>query len=184
LLSLALIQTPLEATPYKPPVEADPKGLPTAWLAKKAHAGVWCSFESRKAIQAALDSGKVTADNRAVVWTEDHRLRAVGVANDSEDAFTSDTYYLDPHQKITRMVRTGRYIESPLFSVTYIANRTGRLVMTAASREVIRRMDQALYESYIIGWPKFASFDRMPFRSLIQLKPELKIRTGCAPAAR
>jgi len=182
LPGLALLQTALLAAPYQPPVGADPKAPPIAWFAKKARAGIWCSFGSLKAFQAALDSRKYSADDRAIVWAEGGHLWAIGVANDSEDAFTSDAYYLDQHQKLTRMVRTGRYIESPLFSVTYVPDRTGRLVMTPASREVIRRMEQAEYESYVIDWPKFSSFDRMPFRNLIQFKPVFAIRKGCVPA--
>ena len=183
LLALALVQTAGTAAPYRPPVEVAPKARPQAWIVKKKGEGLWCAFASLKTVQAALDSGDYEADNRTIVWLDHGRLTAIMVSNDSEDAIADDVYHFDAHQKITRLVRTGHYIQDPVFSVTFAPDWTGRLVMTPASREVVRLMEQAEYEPYITDWPKFAGFDRLPFRSLIQLKPVVTVKKGCAPAA-
>jgi hypothetical protein len=183
LAASLLAQTAILAAPYKPPVEAGPKGPPQAWILKKKGVGRWCAFTSRKAVQAALDSGDYDEDDRAALWLARGRLAAIMVSNDSEDAMADDVYYVDASRKVTRLVRTGHYIENPMFSVTYAPDWTGRLVMTPASREVVRLMDQAEYETYITDWPRFATFDRMPFRNLIHLKPTVSIPPGCAPAA-
>jgi len=183
LLALVLIGTAVSAAPYQPPIEATPKARPHAWVVRKKGEGLWCAFASLRAVQAALDSGDYEADNRAVVWLDHGRLTAIMMSNDSEDAIADDVYHFDAHQKITRLVRTGHYIQDPVFSVTFAPDWTGRLVMTPASREVVRLMEQAEYEPYITDWPKFAGLGRMPFRNLIQLKPVVAVKRGCAPAA-
>jgi len=183
LVALLLVQTALGATRYKPPVEAAPKGRPQAWLVKKKGEGLWCAFLSLRAVQAALDSGDYDEDDRAVIWHDRKHLSAVMVSNDSEDAMADDTYYLDARQRVMRLVRTGHYINDPMFSVTFAPDWTGRLVMTPASRQVVRLMEQAEYEPYITDWPKFARFDRMPFRNLIQLKPAVVVQQGCRRSA-
>lgn len=183
LLALVLIGAAASAAPYQPPVEAAPKARPNAWIVRKKGEGLWCAFASLKTVQAALDSGDYEAENRTVVWLDHGQLTAIMVSNDSDDAIADDVYHFDTHQKIARMVRTGHYIWDPMFSVTFAPDWTGRLEMTPASREVVRLMEQAEYEPYITDWPKFASFDRMPFRGLIQLKPVAAVKTGCAPAA-
>jgi len=134
-------------------------------------------------MQAAFDSGDYEGDDRALLSFDRGRVTAIMVSNDSEDAIADDIYYLDAHRKITRMVRTGHYIKDPMFSVTFVPDWSGRLVMTPASREIMRRMDQADYESYIVDWPKFQRFDRMPFRNLIQIRPAVKVRKGCGTTA-
>lgn len=179
---MALLTTALGATPYRPPIEEAPKARPQGWIARKAGEARWCSFASLKTFQAALDSGDFDGDDRVVVWS-DRGLLTIMVSNDSEDAMTDDVYHLDAHQKIVRMVRTGHYINNPMFSVTYVPDWTGRLVMTPSSRAVVRRMDQAEYESYVTEWPKFVRFDRMPFRALIRLKPVVAVKKGCSSAA-
>lgn len=182
LLALALLPGVASAAPYRPPVEAAPKARPQAWIVKKKGEGVWCAFASLKAAQAALDSGDYDDGGRAVIWHDHGRLTAIMVSNDSDDAIADDVYYLDARQKVTHMVRTGHYIRDPLFSVTFAPDWTGRLVMTPASREVMRLMEQAEYEPYITQWPIFAGYDRMPFRNLIRLRPAA-VRAGCAFAA-
>jgi hypothetical protein len=183
LAALLLVPAALPAASYKPPVEAGPKGMPQAWVLKQKGVGRWCAFTSGKAVEAALDSGDYDEENRAALWLAHGRLTAIMVSNDSEDAMADDVYYLDAHRKVTRLVRTGHYIRDPMFSVTFAPDWTGRLVMTPGSREVVRLMDQAEYESYIIDWPRFAGFDRMPFRSLIRLDPQVTVKPGCAWAA-
>jgi len=173
----------LDAAPYKPPVEPEPKASPKAWLAKREGAAVWCAFLSRKAVEAALDSGDYDTDEGVTIWHDGKRIQAIMVSSESEDAFADDIYYLDARQRITRMVRTGHYINDPVFSVAFVPDWTGRLALTSASREVVRLMEQAQYEPYITDWPKYASFGSMPFRSLIGLRPNVSIRRGCAPAA-
>lgn len=182
LIALALLPTALGAASYKPPVEPMPKARPHAWIVKKKGESRWCAFPSLKAVQAALDSGDYDDDDRAAVWAQRGLLRIM-VSNDSEDAMTDDIYYLDAHQKITRMVRSGHYIQDPMFSVTFVPDWTGRLAMTPASREVVRLMEQAQYEPYVTDWAKFSGFDRMPFRNLIQLQPVVTVRRGCSPTA-
>jgi hypothetical protein len=182
-VALLLFQTALCAAPYTPPVEAPPRARPQAWILKKAGEGRWCSFTSLKAVQAALDSGDYDEDDRAVVWHDRKRLSAIMVSNDSEDATSDDVYYLDAHRKITRMVRSGHAMDDPMFSVTFAPDWTGRLVMSPASREVVRLMEQAEYDTDITDWPRFAGFDRMPFHNLIQLTPIVTVKRGCSPAA-
>ena len=181
-LTLILLPASLGAASYKPPVEPMPKTRPQAWVVKKKGEGRWCAFPNLKAVQAALDSGDYDDEDRAAIWAEKGVLRIL-VSNDSEDAMTDDLYYLDAHQKITRMVRSGHYIRDPMFSVTFVPDWTGRLTMTPASREVVRRMEQAEYEPYVTDWAKFAGFDRMPFRNLIQLRPVVMVKKGCSPTA-
>ena len=183
LAALLLTPAALAAAFYKPPVEVAPKGTPQAWILKKKGVGRWCAFTSRKAIEAALDSGDYDEDDRAALWITHGRLTAIIVSNDSEDAMADDVYYLDARRKITRLVRIGHYIKDPPFSVTFAPDWTGRLVMTPASREVVRLMEQADYESSIIDWPRFAGFDRMPFRNLIQLGSVATVKPVCAWAA-
>ena len=183
LAALLLAPTALIAAPYKPPVETAPKGTPQAWILKKTGVGRWCAFTSRKAVQAALDSGDYDENDRAALWIARGRLTAIMVSNDSEDAMADDVYYLDAHRKIMRMVRTGHYIENPMFSLTFAPDWTGRLVMKAGSREVVRLMEQAGYEPYITDWPRFAGLGRMPFRSLIQFGPVVTVKQGCGWAA-
>jgi len=182
LLGLLLFGAGLNAAPYAPPVEPEPKASPTAWFAKRAGAAIWCAFSSRKAADAALASGDYDTDERAMIWHDGARIQAIMVANESEDAFADDVYYLDGGQRISRMVRTGHDVDDPLFSVTFMPDWTGRLVLTPAAREVVRLMEQAEYEPHIIEWPKYSSFTRMPFRSLIALRPNVSIRRACAPA--
>ena len=183
LVALLLAPAALPAASYKPPVEAAPKGTPQAWILKKKGEGRWCAFTSRKAVEAALDSGDYDEDDRAALWLAHGRLTAIMVSNDSEDAMADDVYYLDARQKVARLVRTGHYIEHPMFSLTYAPDWTGRLVMTPASRDIVRLMEQAQYETYITGWPRFAGFDRMPFRNLIQFDRVATVKPGCAWAA-
>jgi hypothetical protein len=183
LAALLLVPAALPASPYRPPVEAAPKGTPQAWILKKKGVGRWCAFTSRRAVEAALESGDYDEDDRAALWLAHGRLTAIMVSNDSEDSMADDVYYLDARRKVTRMVRTGHYVENPMFSVTFAPDWTGRLVMTPASREVVRLMEQAGYESYIIDWPRFAGFDRMPFRNLIGHDPVVTMKQGCAWAA-
>lgn len=183
LLGLLLIGASLHAARYKPPVEPAPKASPKAWFAKREGIALWCAFASRKEADAALDSDDYDADARAILWHDGARIQAIMIAKESEDAFADDVYYLDARQRITRLVRTGRYGDDPLFSVTFVPDWTGRLVLTQASREVVRLMEQAEYGADIVDWPRFASFARMPFRSLITLRPSVSIRRGCAPAA-
>jgi hypothetical protein len=130
-----------------------------------------------------LDVGEHDPENRVMVWYDRRRLQAIEVSNESEDASADDVYYLDAQQRITRMVRTGHSGEDPIFSVTFVPDWTGRLVLTPASKEVVRRMEQAELETEITDWPKYASFAHMPFRNLIRLKPTISIRPGCASAA-
>ena len=183
LVALLLAPAALPAASYKPPVEAAPKGTPQAWILKKKGEGRWCAFTSRKAVEAALDSGDYDEDDRAALWLAHGRLTAIMVSNDSEDAMADDVFYLDARRKVTRLVRTGHYIEHPMFSLTYAPDWTGRLVMTPASRDIVRLMEQAQYETYITGWPRFAGFDRMPFRNLIQFDRVATVKPGCAWAA-
>ena len=183
LVALLLVPAALPAASYKPPVEEGPKGAPQAWILKKNGEGRWCAFTSRKAVEAALDSGDYDEDDRAALWLTHGRLTAIMVSNDGEDAMADDVYYLDAHQKTKRLVRTGHYIKDPLFSVTFAPDWTGRLVMTPASREVVRLMEQAEYETTITDWPRFAGFDRMPFRKLIRLDPQVTVKPGCVWAA-
>ena len=183
LAALLLAPAALSAASYKPPVEAGPKGTPQAWVLKQKGVGRWCAFTSRKAVQAALDSGDYDEDDRTAIWLTHGRLTAIMVSNDSEDAIADDIYYLDAHRQVMRLVRTGHYIKDPPFSVTFAPDWTGRLVMTPASREVVRLMDQAEYESYIIDWPRFAGFDRMPFRNLIRFDRAVTVKSGCTWAA-
>jgi len=183
LAALLLAPAALPAASYNPPVEAAPKGTPQAWILKKKGEGRWCAFTSRKAVEAALDSGDYDEDDRAALWLTHGRLTAIMVSNDSEDAMADDVYHLDANRKVTRLVRTGRYGENPMFSVTYAPDWSGRLVMTPASRQVLRLMSQAEYETYITDWPRFAGFDRMPFRSLIQFDRVATVKPGCAWAA-
>ena len=183
LAALLLAPAALSAASYKPPVEAAPKGTPQAWILKKKGEGRWCAFTSRKAVEAALDSGDYDEDDRAALWLAHGRLTAIMVSNDSEDAMADDVYYLDARRKVTRLVRTGHYIEHPMFSLTYAPDWTGRLVMTPASRDIVRLMEQAQYETYITDWPRFAGFDRMPFRNLIQFDRVATVKPGCAWAA-
>ena len=183
LAAWLLVPAALPAASYKPPVEAAPKGTPQAWILKKNGEGRWCAFTSRKAVEAALDSGDYEEADRAALWLAHGRLTAIMVSNDSEDAMADDVYYLDARRQVTRLVRTGHYIKDPMFSVTFAPDWTGRLVMTPASREVVRLMDQAEYETYITDWHRFAGFDRMPFRRLIRLDPQVTVKQGCAWAA-
>ena len=183
LVALLLAPAALPAASYKPPVEAAPKGTPQAWILKKKGEGRWCAFTSHKAVEAALDSGDYDEDDRAALWLAHGRLTAIMVSNDSEDAMADDVYYLDARRKVTRLVRTGHYIEHPMFSLTYAPDWTGRLVMTPASRDIVRLMEQAQYETYITDWPRFAGFDRMPFRNLIQFDRVATVKPGCAWAA-
>ena len=146
LLGLLLFGAGLSAAPYTPPVEPEPKASPNAWFAKRAGAAIWCAFSSRKAADAALASGDYDTDERAIIWHNGARIQAIMVANESEEAFADDVYYLDRSQRVTRMVRTGHDVDDPLFSVTFMPDWTGRLVLTPAAREAVRLMEQADYE--------------------------------------
>jgi hypothetical protein len=183
VLGLLLSGASLHAAPYRPPVEPGPKTSPKAWFAKRNGVAIWCAFSNRKSAEAALDSGDYDTNEGATIWHDGRRIQAIMVSNDSEDAFADDIYYLNAGQRITRMVRTGHYIKDPVFSVTFVPDWTARLALTPASREVLRLMEQAEFESYIADWPKYGSYETMPFRSLISLRPTVSIRRGCAPAA-
>lgn len=183
LAGLLLVPAALPAASYRPPVEAGPKGPPQAWILKKKGVGRWCAFTSRKAVEAALESGDYDEEDRAALWLTHGRLAAVMVSNDSEDAMADDVYYLDAHRKVTRLVRSGHPREDPPFSLTFAPDWTGRLVMTPASREMARLMEQAEYETDITDWPRFSGFDRMPFRSLVLFDRVATVKPGCAWAA-
>jgi len=183
LAGLLLVEAALHAQAYRPPVQYGPKGRPSAWITKQMGVGTWCAFNKLAPAQEGLDVGDYDTENRVMIWHDRRRLNAIEISNENEDGSADDVYYLDAQQQITRMVRTGHSGEGPIFSVTFVPDWTRRLVLTPASKEVVRRMEQAELETEITDWPKYASFARMPFRNLIRLKPTVSIRPGCASAA-
>ena len=183
LAGLLLVEAALHAQAYRPPVQSGPKGRPSAWIAKQMGVGTWCAFNKLAPAQEGLDVGDYDTENRVMIWHDRRRLHVIEISNENEDGSADDVYYLDAQQRITRMVRTGHSGEDPVFSVTFVPDWTWRLVLTPASKEIIRRMEQADLETEIADWPKYASFGSMPFRSLIGLRPNVSIRRGCAPAA-
>jgi len=180
---LLLVEAALHAQAYQPPVQPGPRGRPSAWIAKQMGVGTWCAFNRLASAREGLEVGEYDPENRVTVWYDRRRLQAIEVSNENEDAAADDVYYLDAQQRITRMVRTGHSGEDPAFSVTFVPDWTGRLVLTPSSKEIVRRMEQAELETEITDWPRYASFTHMPFRNLIRLKPTVSVRPGCTPAA-
>jgi len=184
LLAPLLWGVAAQAAPYQPPIAAELRGQRVTHIVRQAHKAVWCVVGEEKAIKVAMESGRFSQDDYISLFL-DNPARAIVVDNESEDAYARDVYYFDARRRLTRLVRTGHYINDPVFSVTFVPGAGGKLALTRASREIVRRMTQAGYEPYIVDWPKFAGYDQMPFRSMIaKLGPPIVPRTGCGPAAR
>jgi hypothetical protein len=178
-----LLCVAVQAKPYQPPVAPAIKGQRVTHIVKRARKAVWCVMEDEKAIKAGIESDRFAPEDYVSLFL-DNSARAITVYNESEDAYAQDTYYFDAYRQITRLVRTGHYINDPVFSVTFIPTAKGKLVLTRSSQEIVRRMTMEGYDPYIVDWPKFASYDQMPFRSMIaKLGPPIVVRAGCGSAA-
>jgi hypothetical protein len=112
------------------------------------------------------------------------RLESVTIQAQSEDALATDLYTFDLAGKVTRLVRTGGYINSPPASLIFVPDSKGRLRLDPKSREVLRRLDAAGYEHYIEDWRKYERFDQLPFGRLIDRSDGVHVRIGCAPKFR
>src|SRR6187402_3734559 len=114
LIGVLALATVLRAAPYTPPIEAAPNGKLAIYIVKRAHRAVWCATTDLKRIKVGMEAGSFATDDFVTVWRDG--TRALMVSNESEDAVADDVYHFDAAGRLTRMVRTGHYINDPIFS--------------------------------------------------------------------
>ena len=169
-----LLPPTASAAKFKPPQIDEPKAHPDVWFGQRKD-GRWCAFSWKKKSGEFL-GGFETAWARY----ENGRLASLTTFSVSEDAASQDRYFFDPDRRLTKMIRTGHYVEAPWASFTYVPDALGKLKLTPEAKALEARMGKATYETYFVDWPIYSSVSAMPFAELVDWNLGAAVRLGCA----
>ncbi len=102
------------------------------------------------------------------------------MTTESEDSYVEDRYFFGPDRRITKMIRSGHYINDPWASFTYQPNRVGKLVLTDEAKAIVAKMSKADYETYFTDWDTYPNFNAIPFAELVSWTLPTPVRLHCA----
>ena len=167
------------ALTYVPARQWEPRTKPQVWFGQRAKDGRWCAFGWDKV--KSISNTSVLAPPETG-WARYHhgKLATITITTTSEDAYVEDRYFFGTDRTISKMIRTGHYIQSPWASFTYIPGKGSKLVMTADAKAIEAKMGKAEYETYIVDWPTYSTLAAMPFAELVDWTQASPIRLGCA----
>lgn len=139
------------------------------WFGRVLRTGQWCAFD-RKTVRMNYEQNKLASNQSGWARYGARGLTSVTSVQESEDAFAEDQFFVDAKGVVTKMVRTGHYINDPLASVTFEPDAQGRLRLTPGSKKVVERMKAAHYDPYFVDWDHFSRLSQLPFVKLLDLK--------------
>jgi hypothetical protein len=187
-LSIAFVLLPLGASwsaqpakRFTPPVTFENrKGVPDpqVWFARESKTGRWCAFD-RATLERQAKRDEIRPGESGWARFDAHGLQSVTYAQESEDAYSEDRYFVGPVHEVERMVRTGHYINDPWVSVTFEPDASGRLRLTPASKAIVQKMDASGWETYFVNWDHFSKLRQLPFGSLLDRQNGTQIVSGC-----
>ena len=172
LVGAALMAGPAwaqDASPsYKPPVMRDDRRRISVWFGQVLKTGKWCAFD-RKTFDRESNRDRLAPNISGWARYGAKGLTSVTLFQTSEDAGSEDHFFVDAGA-VTKMIRTGGYIQDPSVSVTFEPDKRGRLRLTAASTIVVKQMNKAGYDPYFVDWPHASRLSQLPFAKLLDLK--------------
>jgi len=157
------------------------KGGKTVWLYSAADRPEWCATADAATAKASASSERFASGESAVLHYRDGVLASAIMTTESEDAYVEDTYTFDKALNVTTLLRRGAYAEDPFLKVTYLRDGAGKLTLSAASRQLLRRQDKAGRETYFIDWPRYDKFAKLPFAGVVNPRPPATITRPCKP---
>lgn len=152
----------LAAPGYVPPVTHEDRTDVSIWFARIKATGKWCQFDSETMAAHSKREDLVPGEFGWARFDGRH-LKSVTYAQQSEDAYVEDRYYLGSKNQVQKMVRTGHYITAPWVSVTFQPDGAGRLRLSSASKSVIQKMTADGQETYFVDWDHFSRLSQLPF---------------------
>src|SRR5512143_3152184 len=133
ILSASLAGPAHSAESYVPPVSFEEKKDISTWFGRVKSTGKWCAFD-RQTMERRSKRDELIPGEFGWARFDGRRLRSVTYAQESEDAYVEDLYFLGPKNEVVKMVRTGHYINDPWVSVTFEPDSAGRLRLSALSK--------------------------------------------------
>lgn len=173
------------AKKYTPPVWGKKLAYPNGWFLKQKDAETWCGYRSFEDMESAIDRGVADGYTQASISFNGNKILDVNIIwlTETGDTIADDVYILDSVARTVRIWRTGRYIEDPEASVSYIQNGSDRFILDSASKSVIKLMELAGYQTYPLTDTEYrsiySSIEAMPFSDLILKKGDISISNGC-----
>jgi len=163
---------------YTPPVTVEDHTNVSTWFGRLKTTGKWCSFD-RKTMERRSKRDELIPGEFGWMRSDAHGLQSVTYAQESEDAYVEDRYFIGPNGTVVKMVRTGHYINDPWASVTFAPDAQGRLRLTAASKAVVEKMNAAEFEPYWVDWKHYSRLAQVPFATLIDASGGTHSIPGC-----
>ena len=183
-LAASLLLTPAaSAAKFKPPTIEEPKAHPDVWFGQRKKDGRWCAFAWYR-VKSVTKGDYLAPPDTGWARYEKGKLASVTIFSISEDAAAEDRYFFGPDHRITKMIRTGHYINAPWASFTYTPNRKGKLTLTPEAKALEARMGKAEYETYFVDWPTYATFPAIPFAELVDWTRRTPVRLDCTKQPR
>lgn len=173
------------ATKYTPPVWNQKLAYPKAWFLKQKDTEMWCGYRTFEEVQDAIDRGLSDGYTQASISFSGNKIEDIDIVwmSDSGDYIADDVYIFDSEKKVLRVWRTGRYIESPEASVSYVKDVSGGFRIDSASKIIIGRMRLAGYKTYVLTdteyRPIYSSIEAMPFSDLISKNDDISTSAEC-----
>jgi hypothetical protein len=154
---------------YTPPTDFGKNDTPpSVYFGRLKRTGKWCAAKPDPWKQL-VDHERIASDEFGWVRFDDGWPVAITFAQQSEDADVEDRYLVGKDHRVVKMIRTGHYINDPWASVTFEPDAQGRLRLTEASKVIVHKMDDAMYETYWVNWDHFSRLEQIPFAQLIDL---------------
>jgi hypothetical protein len=157
------------AQSYSPPVMREHGNELLTYFGRLKSSGKWCSCDL-KTWKQLVKRDAVVGDEFGWARYDAHGLVSVTFAQQSEDAFAEDRYFIGSDGRASKMIRTGAYSNDPVASVIFEPDPQGRLRLSASGKDVVRKMTAAGFETYFVDWNHFSKLSQIPFAPLLSLK--------------
>ena len=146
----------------------DDRHEPIKYFGRLKSTGKWCAYDL-KSWNLLVQHDDLFGDEFGWAHYDAHRFLSVTLYQGSEDAFAEDQYFIEPDGRVSKMVRTGAYLDNPIASVVFEPDRQRRLRLTAAGKSVVLEMEAAGYDPYFVDWDHFSTLSHIPFANLLSL---------------
>lgn len=150
------------------------------WFYATAEHQQWCAVTKEGTAKVAAASQQFASGLFALLRYHNNTLDNATITTESEDAYVEDTYTFGPSMQVTAVVRHGHYINDPYFSVAFVPNKSGTLVLNAASILRRKRQENGGHETYFVDWPIYRSFREFPFARLVAMGARITAVHHCS----
>lgn len=152
----------------------------SAWFYLMVDTLHWCAVTTETEARAAARNEAFASGQSAWLRFRDNTVDSVLLTTESEDAYAEDTYRFGPGLRLISVERRGHYGDSPVFSVTFVPDRFGKLQLTPEAKIAKNREERTGHETYFVDWPLYRRFADFPFSHLVMMKPAITISRPCS----